>query len=464
MKILLISSNLASTPYSVYPLGLSMIAAALTKAGHNVRQFDFLHANRSPDAVANQITEYKPDIIGISIRNIDNANMLNPQKYIDAVKSITDIIRQHTRARVVLGGSGFSIMPELILEKVGADYGIVGEGESLMVDLVQNLEKGKHPDKKCLYASLELTGKQIPSAQYDSEIMKFYLKKGSIGSVQTKRGCPHKCIYCAYPIIEGPRIRCRDPREVVYDIKTLIHDHNAQHIFFTDSVFNDDKGYYIDVVIKMKQEEISIPWTAYFKPTGLTGQAIGLMKETGLAAAEVGADASTDKTLRKLGKSFKFKDIMKNNQLFAEHNIASAQFYIFGGPGETEDTVLEGIENIKSIEKTVSLMFMGIRILPCTIIAEIAQQQNIISKDEQLLEPVYYISPEVDKDWMEHILTNAFNKSKRCIFPPDRLDDNLKFLHNMGYSGSLWEMLLLRKKRKKTTEPGAEIGDRGRTT
>jgi len=107
---------------------------------------------------------------------------------------------------------------------------------------------------------------------------------------------------------------------------------------------------------------------------------------------------------------------------------------------------------------------MGIRILPCTIIAEIAQQQNIISKDEQLLEPVYYISPEVDKDWMEHILTNAFNKSKRCIFPPDRLDDNLKFLHNMGYSGSLWEMLLLRKKRKKTTEPGAEIGDRGRTT
>ena len=47
MRIFLISSNVANTPYSVYPLGLSMIAASLKNAGHSVQQFDFLAANRS---------------------------------------------------------------------------------------------------------------------------------------------------------------------------------------------------------------------------------------------------------------------------------------------------------------------------------------------------------------------------------------------------------------------------------
>lgn len=452
MKILLIGANVASTPYYVYPLGLGMVASALKNAGHKVRQIDFLQNNMSIESIENEIRSFSPGIIGISMRNIDNVNLLNEQRYVDAVEEIVGRVRQVSGAPVVMGGSGFSIMPEAILSKVGADYGIVGEGESLMVQFADDAAKGRYPEKRCIRSSNFLSGKEIPPACYDSDIMQFYLKSGNIASVQTKRGCNHKCIYCSYPLLEGSVIRLRDPVSVANDIEVLINDHKVSYIFFTDSVFNDDDGAYMGVIQEMKKRNINIPWTAFFKPEGLRDKHVALMKETGLKAAEIGADASTDTTLKRLGKSFRFKDIADCNDLFARHQVATAHFYMFGCPGETRDTVVEGLENIKSLKKTVSFVFMGIRILPNTILQRIALDEGLVSKDNSLLESVYYIAPGIEKKWLEKTLKDGFSGIRNCVFPPDAMDGSLQFLHKLGYSGSLWDMLVpagkkLRKQR-----------------
>ena len=154
--------------------------------------------------------------------------------------------------------------------------------------------------------------------------------------------------------------------------------------------------------------------------------------------------------MKKLGKSFLFKDIIAFNDRFNEYKIATAHFYMFGSPGETKETVLQGIKNIKNLKKTVSFMFMGIRILPGTPLSRIAQKEGIISKTSNLLEPVYYIAPELDKKWLEKTLTDGFSDVRNCVFPPDALDSSLQFLHKLGYSGSMWDMLLSdRKKQRK---------------
>lgn len=442
MKILLIGANVASTPYYVYPLGLSMVATALKNAGHVVTQFDFLRNDMSLEALNNELKSFEPGIIGISMRNVDNVNLMNEQRYIDAVKDIVKNIRNVTNSPVVLGGSAFSIIPETILSEVGADYGIIGEGESLMVGLVNNAALGKFPGKGCLRSSNYMDGEDIPAACYDPDIMRFYLKSGSIASLQTKRGCTHKCIYCSYPVLEGSAIRPRNPGAVVDDIEILINEHNAKYIFFTDSVFNDDEESYLEVVTEMKKRNVYIPWTAFFKPEGLNDKDVELMKETGLRAVEIGADASTDITLKKLGKSFRFKDIVKCNDLFARHGIATAHFYMFGCPGETRETIMEGLENIKSMKKTVSFIFMGIRILPNTILHRIAVTEGLLSKENPLLESAYYIAPGIEKEWLEKTLTEGFSGIKNCVFPPDAMDGSLRFLHKLGYSGSLWDMLI----------------------
>lgn len=442
MKVFLISSNIANTPYSVYPLGLSMVAASLRNAGHEILQFDFLASNRSLEELVKEIKAFNPGIIGISIRNIDNVNLLNEQRYIEAVRDIVLNIRGVTSAKIILGGSGFSIMPEAILAKVGADYGIVGEGESLILDFINKIGNNSLIKENILRSTPCLQGGEIPSADYDERIMSFYLKSGNVASVQSKRGCIHKCIYCSYPVLEGDRIRPREAKLVVDDIELLISKHKAKYIFFTDSVFNDDSGSYLKVLEEMRSRKINIPWTAFFKPARIDDKSLQLMQGTGLKAAEIGADAPADRTLKNIGKSFLFKDIIECNDLFAKYNIATAHYFMFGCPGETKATVLEGINNIKALNKTVSFIFMGIRILPNTPLAKIAQQEGLIKIGQDLLEPVYYIAPGIDHKWLEEILTESFKGLRNCVFPPDALDSSLAFLHKLGYSGSLWDMLI----------------------
>ena len=230
MKVLLISANVTLSPYPIYPLGMSMVAAALAKAGHNVHQSDFLLQNSSLEAIGDEVEQFKPDLIGISVRNIDNVNLMNEQYYIHNVKNIVSTIREFTKAKILLGGAGFSLIPDLILRETGADYGIIGEGEVLAVEFANNAEQGIYPRERLIGPATLLPGGSIKSALYDDQLVEFYLHSGNIASIQTKRGCAYKCVYCTYPLLEGTELRRREAREVVDDIE-LLHDKHQDQIY-----------------------------------------------------------------------------------------------------------------------------------------------------------------------------------------------------------------------------------------
>ena len=109
---------------------------------------------------------------------------------------------------------------------------------------------------------------------------------------------------------------------------------------------------------------------------------------------------------------------------------------------KTRETVVEGIENIKSMERTVSFIYMGLRILPGTPLVRIAQREGLLSSDHELLESVYYIAPGIDREWLEATLTAGFSGLRHCVFPPDLLDGSLQFLFKLGHAGFLWDMLI----------------------
>jgi lipid biosynthesis B12-binding/radical SAM protein len=456
MKILLISANVTLSPYPIYPLGVSMIAAALTRAGHEVQQLDFLQQNTDLEAIAHEISQFNPGLVGISVRNIDNVNFMNEQYYIQNVKNMVGTIRSVTDAKVLLGGAGFSLIPDLILQETAADYGVIGEGEVLAVEFANNAARDIYPRERLLGSPTRIAGTQIDSALYDERLLEFYLQSGNIASIQTKRGCTHACVYCTYPLLEGSQIRKRKPAGVVDDILLLRDKYKTKYIFFVDSVFNDDEGAYLEIIDEMLRRDVSIPWTGFFKPKGLTDEIVERMKQTGFVAAEVGADAACDTTLRKMGKSFTFQDIIACNDLFVKHGIATSHFFMFGGPGETEETVQEGIKNILSLQKCVAFIFMGIRILPNTPLARLAIKEKLIAPDDGLLQPVYYISPGVDKQRLEETLTAAFAGVRHCIFPPDAMDNSLQVLHKLGYTGPMWDLLLPGKNTRERTRHAAK--------
>lgn len=437
MKILMISANVATSPYPVFPLGMGMVTASLRNNGHEVTQFDFLQNGMSLDKLGEVVRAVSPGVIGLSIRNVDNVNLINEERYLETVQSIVQTVHKISAAPVILGGSGFSVLPEPVLNQTGADYGIAGEGEKAILEFVSAIERGEKPVAPIIYAGKDLENHEIPSTYYDSEILRFYQEKGCVTSIQTKRGCNKGCVYCSYPVLEGSKIRACNPEKIVDDLLNLQQNMHAEHIFFVDSVFNDSEGVYHSLIDEMIRRKVHIPWMAFFTPDrALDDEIVDKMKSTGLEAAEIGADATSDTTLKGLGKGFRFDDVIASNELFLKHGVATAFYYMFGGPKETEETVFEGIKNISGLRQTANFIFMGIRILPGTPLAGIAVREGIISPDDDLLESIYYISPELDAKWLEKTLLEAVAGKFNFIFPPDSMDEKLHLLHKMGYSSS----------------------------
>ena len=444
MKILLLSCNPVVAPYPVYPLGMSVVAAALAKAGHAVRQYDMLANAFSLDKLRAAVADVEPGMVGVSFRNLDSVNACHEALYVDQLTALVAAVRESCSAAIVLGGPGFSVLPERVLEATCADYGIVGEGERLAVELADALARGDRPAQRIFQADSTLDAAGMMSAAYDDEILAFYQTSGGVTPLQTKRGCSYRCAYCTYPLLEGRCIRPRDCDAVIDDIVTL-QSKGARQIFFTDSIFNDQEGHYRKLVEAMRRRQVCIPWTGFFRPEVIGGDVLEAMKATGLNAVELGSDATSDATLRGMGKAFLFKDIEASHACFVGAGLTVSHYFMMGGPGETKETVEEGIANILRLQGAASFVFLGIRILPGTPLGARALREGVIAEDTDLLQPVFYFSPEIERAWLHERLIDAFKKHRHVVYPPDALDSGLAFLHRLGYAGMSIDLLLKKR-------------------
>jgi len=439
----LLSSNTTTEPYPVYPIGMAIIASALEFDGHTVFQFDFLASGQSESELLLELSRFRPDYIGISIRNIDNVDSLSSESnwYLGKIRDLIKLVKNKVPVPVIVGGPAFSIMPEAILEYIGADYGIVGEGEHSICELIKSLNKSE-PVPQIIRNDNYLLAEGMSSPCLKRELVRFYMGNSGMINYQTKRGCPQNCLYCTYPSLEGNRFRCYDPEEIVSHIKKIKKEYNSDSFFFTDSVFNDAAGHYLEFAEELIRQEAGIRWAGFFRPQGMASADLKLLKQSGLYAVESGTDAASDTTLTGLNKGFYFEDVYAFNRICNVENIPVAHFIIFGGPGEDPDTVNEGLRNIKKLEKSVVFAFSGIRILPGTGIYEIALKEKILSEQDSLLKPVYYFSKSIDPEKMNKTIEADFSKYKDRIFPPSEGQARIRALNLLGVHGLLWDLLL----------------------
>ncbi len=145
MKVLLVSANTETINMPVLPLGLGCVAASAQSAGYDVSMLNLLDQRDSLSAFKKTVDEFHPQVVGISIRNIDDQNMGSPRFLLDPVKDIISTCRNTSDAIIVLGGAGYSIFPQAALDYLDADMGIQGEGESAFVELLNMLEAKREP-------------------------------------------------------------------------------------------------------------------------------------------------------------------------------------------------------------------------------------------------------------------------------------------------------------------------------
>ncbi|HYA14647.1 MAG TPA: cobalamin-dependent protein, partial [Syntrophales bacterium] len=210
MKVLLVSTNTVAEPHPSYPIGLDYVMNAISPP-HQVKTVD-MNELGDGSALADVLSQFVPDVIGLSIRNIDNVDFANVQIFIGQIRELISMIRMQSRGLIILGGSGFTIMPGELMTLLEADYGIIGEGERLQL-LLKALERNENISglsgivtKDSLIEFPKPWPQPFPRGVFpNNSYTTFYLERGGILNLQTKRGCPFNCVYCTYPHIEGKR-------------------------------------------------------------------------------------------------------------------------------------------------------------------------------------------------------------------------------------------------------------------
>lgn len=438
-RCLLVSANRTTLPYPVYPLGIAYLLGALREQGHQADHLDLL-ASGDDQPLRQLLKERQYDLIGISIRNIDTVDSADGSSLLGDINTVIAIIREETGAPIVLGGPGFSIMPELLLEHCRADYGIVGEGEAALPDLLRQLLVGDRPQQRLL----RMPARVFPSCRpsYTAEIIPYYLKHGGMLNVQSKRGCAYNCGYCSYPTIEGRDLRHRDPAAIIEEIKQL-QKMGARYLFFTDAIFNDPQQRYLQLAEALIRAGNRTPWCAFFRPQNLDQSILRLLKKSGLAAMELGTDAASDTTLAGLNKGFTFAEVVKVHEAILAEDIPCAHFLMFAGPGETPQTVQEGLANLDRLQRTVVFTYIGIRILPGTAIHQLAMRQGQVTAATDLLVPCFYYSPSIARDGVETAIRQGYRGRRDRVYPVAESERLIPLMHRLGHIGPLWEKLIV---------------------
>ena len=416
MKVLLVSANTETINMPVLPLGLGCVAASVQSAGFDVSMLNLLDQRDSLSVFKKTVDEFNPQVVGISIRNIDDQNMESPRFLLDPVKDIISTCRNISDAIIVLGGAGYSIFPQAALDYLDADMGIQGEGELAFVDLLNMLEAKREPSG--------IPGLYFPRRpiQYENRRINklddfpLPLPKVHISTpdtlkdeeiwlpVQTRRGCPMDCSYCSTASIEGRIIRKYQSGKIVDMIGRYI-DADFDHFFFVDNTFNLPSSYAKLLCDQLIAADLNITWRCILYPWKVDDELVAKMAQAGCRNVSFGFESGSDKILRKMNKKYNCDDIRQISQRLKEFGINRMGFLLLGGPGETKETVLESLTFADSLGLEMVKVTAGVRIYPHTALARTAIKEGLVEHDEDLLSPKFYIAKGLE-GWLAETVNN----------------------------------------------------------
>lgn len=405
MNILLVQAYLGGSEPPVFPLGLSCLASSLT--GHNVKVFDPNVSVNPFTEMADILEDFRPNVVGISLRNIDSTNKRKVVFYYKYLKKMLDVIKDGScrDSRIIVGGSGFSMFAQEIMEdEQRIDIGILLEGEITFQNFLQNLDTPEkvrsvffRKDGKIIFTGhgvqIDLNNADFP----DRRIIQLdrYKKIPEAIGIETKRGCIYNCIYCIYGFLNGKALRLRKPEKVVDEIERLVKEYGVDRFTFVDSVFNVPFGHAEEICKEIIRRKIKVNWSAWFNEKDLSSEFIELARDAGCNNVILSPDGFSDETLKKLGKNIKKEDILKSYKtLKCIKDIELSYNFFKNPPGQTLiaflSMIIFCIKSKMEIKQKVHFEFNSLRIEPHTTLFRLALEEGIIKEDQNLLYPVYY--------------------------------------------------------------------------
>ena len=405
MNVLFVSPNAERLFMPTLPLGLALVAAVTRRAGHQIRFLDLLAAADPLNEVRQAIAEFQPEVIALSVRNVDDQTMLGTKFLLEPVREVVDACRAANPAKIVVGGAGYSIFPEAALEYLGADYGVCGEGEVVFPVLLERLQRGL--DAAGL-PGVFVRGGPTPAARVFAEDLDLLpLPEADLWAsadpqdpelwipVQTRRGCPLACSYCSTPELEGTDVRMRSPARVVEHVAKVVNA-GFRKVYFVDNTFNLPPAYALDLCRRLAELRLDLSWRCILYPHKVSEELVAAMAEAGCVEVSLGFESGCPQVLRAMNKRFGPAEVREISERLAAHGIRRMGFLLLGGPGETRESVDESLAFARSLNLEMLKVSVGIRLYPHTPLAQQAVEEGVVSPEDDLLVPRFYIQPGLE--------------------------------------------------------------------
>lgn len=371
MRIAFVAANRERLPDPVVPLGLLQVVESCPPE-HEREVLDLCFEPDPQRSLERFLEELRPDLVALSLRNLHDNSYGPPTANVDYYRSLVRVVRGVTDAPVVVGGGGYSVMPQRLLEILEADYGLAGEGEETFAALVTSLAAGGEGLDRIggLFRreGWRAVGPSFPAPFADLAALPFadrrrvdrrHYERCGVESVQTRRGCSLRCTYCTYPSIEGRAVRLRPPERVADELAHIRQAApEANHFFVVDSVFNLPHSHAMAVCDAILERGIDLPWTCYVNPVDFRPELAARMVAAGCVGIEVGTDSGDAGVLRRLRKGFDTDAVRRTHRTAREAGLLDCHTFLLGTPGETLDECRRTLDLVDRMDPSAAILMV----------------------------------------------------------------------------------------------------------
>ena len=360
VKVALVSppppSPLAFVDYQNPLISLAYLAAALEKNGYEVMVIDSPALHITYKNVEQEITRFKPDIVGITSVTAT---------YTSALEVARAIKKTLPQALIVFGGPHVTITDEkIIMQQPEVDVVVKGEGEQTIVDLARYMsgvtslnevagitfrKNGQvvHTQSRPCIENLD----ELSHPAYHYFPLSKYRIFGKLGlPMITSRGCPSQCTFCLIPQIAGNYFRARTPANVVNELEWLRDEYKPDFITFNDEIFTYNKKRVLEICSEIRQRKIRLPWDCQTRVDLISQELLYKMRIANCQLISFGVESGSQEILNAMKKGTTVQQNETAIKWAKEAGLSVTISLIIGYPGETKETIKQTIDFIKKTE------------------------------------------------------------------------------------------------------------------
>ena len=283
-----------------------------------------------------------------------------------------------------------------------------------------------------------------------------YFARGGMANLQTKRGCHYKCTFCAYPVIEGKGMRTATTRRRSRPRSARCSTSTASTSSSSSTACSTPRAAGPSACAgRCDRFGRRIRWSCFVAPGNFTAELCDLMLAAGCQSVDFGTDAASPATLRALRKSFNVDDILAASALCRERGLPFCHSLVFGGDGETWDTIADTVAVMDACRPTAVTAMCGVRVYPETPLAATLLARGDVPSAEALHEPFFWFAPAV-RDGLDEAIADVARARGNWLLPGRKVNDEealAAMLRGRGVKGDLWRYTSRRHVGRAVTHP-----------